>query len=132
VAELAAIGVVVSDLERAVAFYRRLGLEFPEDVDPEGHGHVEATLPGGLRFMLDTEATILSFAPDWTPPSGGHRVAVAFLCDSPEHVDRVFGELVAAGGRGHKEPWNAFWGQRYAEVLNPDGNVVDLFAPLES
>ena len=38
--------------------------------------------------------------------------------------------LVAAGGRGHKEPWDAFWGQRYAEVLDPDGNVVDLFAPL--
>jgi uncharacterized glyoxalase superfamily protein PhnB len=129
---LDAIGVVVSDLGRAIDFYRRLGIQFPEDPDLEGDGHVEATLPGGLRFMLDTEATVQSFAPDWSPPSGGHRMAFAFLCESPEDVDRVYRELVDAGAEGHKEPWDAFWGQRYAEVLDPDGNVVDLFAPLAS
>lgn len=26
-----------------------------------GHGHVEASLPGGLRFTLDTEESIRSF-----------------------------------------------------------------------
>jgi len=26
--------------------------------------------------------------------------------------------------------WNAFWGQRYACVLDPDGNQIDLFASL--
>jgi uncharacterized glyoxalase superfamily protein PhnB len=26
---------------------------------------------------------------------------------------------------------DAFWGQRYATVLDPDGNSVDLFASLE-
>ena len=31
---------------------------------------------------------------------------------------------------GHKEPWDAFWGQRYASVKDPDGNQIDLFAPL--
>jgi uncharacterized glyoxalase superfamily protein PhnB len=30
-----------------------------------------------------------------------------------------------------KEPWDAFWGQRYAAVGDPDGNLIDLFAPLE-
>jgi len=34
------------------------------------------------------------------------------------------------GHRAHKAPWDAFWGQRYAQVLDPDGNSVDLFAPL--
>ncbi|MFL6036949.1 MAG: glyoxalase, partial [Gaiellaceae bacterium] len=28
------------------------------------------------------------------------------------------------------EPFDAFWGQRYATVVDPDGNAVDLFAPL--
>lgn len=126
------VGVIVSDIERAIAFYRRLGLEFPEDPDPEGHGHVEATLPEGLRFTLDTEESIRSFDPGWSQPSGGHRIAVAFLCESPNEVDRVFRELVDAGAEGHKEPWDAFWGQRYAQVKDPDGNVVDLFASLES
>ncbi len=30
---------------------------------------------------------------------------------------------------GHKEPWNALWGRRYTQAKDPDGNVVDLFAP---
>jgi uncharacterized glyoxalase superfamily protein PhnB len=29
------------------------------------------------------------------------------------------------------EPWDAFWGQRYAVVHDPDGNGVDLFCPLK-
>ncbi len=130
--QLNAIGVIVSDLMRAAAFYRRLGLEFPEDSEFEGQGHVEASLSSGLRIMLDTEETIRSFDPDWTRPSGGHRVALAFLCDSPEEVDRVYDELIAAGAGSHTEPWDAFWNQRYAQVADPDGNILDLFAPLDS
>jgi uncharacterized glyoxalase superfamily protein PhnB len=128
---LEAIGVIVADINMAVAFYRRLGLQFPENPDPEGHGHVEATLPGGMRFMLDKEDSVRSFDPGWSAPSGGHRMAVAFRCDSPEDVDRVYGELIDAGAHSYKEPWDAFWRQRYAQVKDPDGNVVDLFAPLD-
>ena len=131
-ARFEAIGVIVGDMSAAVDFYRRLGLDFPEDPDPEGHGHVETTLPGGARLMLDTVETIRSFDPGWEPPSGGHRMALAFACDSPEEVDRLYSELVAAGAASHRDPWDAFWGQRYAEVKDPDGNVVDLFAPLPS
>jgi catechol 2,3-dioxygenase-like lactoylglutathione lyase family enzyme len=122
-----ALGVTVSDMGRALAFYRRLGLEFPEGA--EGEGHVEATLPGGLRFMLDTEETIRSFAPEWQR-STGNTIGLAFACDSPADVDILYAELTGEGYDGHKEPWDAFWGQRYAEVKDPDGNLIDLFAPL--
>jgi uncharacterized glyoxalase superfamily protein PhnB len=124
------VGLIVSDLERAAAFYGRLGIRFPDELDPMGHGHVEAELPGGVRFTLDTEETIRSFDPTWSAPSSGHRVALAFRCESPEEVDRLYRELTAAGAQGHKEPWDAFWGQRYAQVHDPDGGMVDLFAPL--
>jgi catechol 2,3-dioxygenase-like lactoylglutathione lyase family enzyme len=121
------IGLVVEDLERSLAFYRRLGLDVPES----GEGHVEATLPNGLRIGWDTIETIRSFDPDWEPPSGGQQIGLAFLCDSPSEVDAAYAELSAAGQGGHKEPWDAFWGQRYAQVKDPDGNVLDLFAPLD-
>jgi uncharacterized glyoxalase superfamily protein PhnB len=130
VPQLDAVGVIVSDLRRAVGFYSRLGIEFPDELDPMGHGHVEAVLPAGLRLLLDTEESIRSFDPSWSPPSGGHRVAMAFKCESPSDVDRLYRELVAGGAGERKEPWDAFWGQRYAQLLDPDGNVVDLFAPL--
>jgi catechol 2,3-dioxygenase-like lactoylglutathione lyase family enzyme len=41
VPELDVVGVIVSDIERAVRFYERLGLQFPEKPDAEGHGHAE-------------------------------------------------------------------------------------------
>jgi len=50
--------------------------------------------------------------------------------DLPALSPQKASELVNAGGQAHKEPWNAFWGQRYAQAKDPDGNVVDLFAPL--
>jgi catechol 2,3-dioxygenase-like lactoylglutathione lyase family enzyme len=66
---LDAIGMVVADMARSLAFYRRLGLDVPPDAD--GEPHVEYTLPGGLRLLWDTEETIRSFDPSWTAPRGG-------------------------------------------------------------
>ena len=120
------IGLVVSDIPTSLAFYRRLGLDVPAEADTEPH--VELSLPGGLRLAWDSEDTIRSFDESWSPPSGGHRVALAFQCDSPGDVDSVYQSLTALGYNGHREPWDAFWGQHYAVVLDPDGNHVELFA----
>ncbi|WP_431774898.1 VOC family protein [Streptomyces cucumeris] len=123
-----AIGMVVTDMAASLAFYRRLGVDIAPEADSQPHA--EATLPGGTRLLWDTVETVRSFDPGWTPPTGSPRTGLAFLCDGPAEVDAVYAELVKAGAPGHKEPWDAFWGQRYAVVLDPDGNGVDLFAPL--
>ena len=117
------VGIAVADIDRARTFYARLGLEFPE-----GDEHVEATV-GGIRVALDTEEVMRSFDPTWEAGGRG-RIGLAFLCDSPAEVDRLHDELVDAGAASHLPPWDAFWGQRYAVVLDPDGNEVSLFAPL--
>jgi len=121
------VGIVVSDIKASLDFYRRLGLDIPEDAEDEPHA--EATTPSGLRVAWDAAELIQQIDPDWTEPSGGHRIALAFLCSSPDEVDAKYAEL-ASLGHGHKEPWDAFWGQRYASVKDPDGNQVDLFASL--
>jgi catechol 2,3-dioxygenase-like lactoylglutathione lyase family enzyme len=126
-ATLGVIGVVAEDMARSLAFYRRLGLDVPAGAD--GEQHVEVGLPGGLKLAFDTVETIRSFDPSWTPATGSPRMGLAFGCGSPEEVDKLYGELVAAGYEGHKEPWDAFWGMRYAVVHDPDGNGVDLFCP---
>jgi catechol 2,3-dioxygenase-like lactoylglutathione lyase family enzyme len=127
-AKLDAIGLVVQDMAQSVAFYRELGFDFPEAA--EHQPHVEAAAPGGLRLLWDTVETIKSFDPSWRPASGGHRIALAFRLDSPAGVDDTFNRLVRLGHVGHKAPWDAVWGQRYAIVHDPDGNAVDLFSSL--
>jgi catechol 2,3-dioxygenase-like lactoylglutathione lyase family enzyme len=125
-AELAAIGIVTRDMAEAVRFYRLLGIDVP---DPDGD-HLDATLPNGLRLMWDTEELIKQLHDVWAEPVG-HRTAFAFQCDSPAEVDEVYRRILEGGFRGGREPWDAFWGQRYAWVYDPDGNQIDLFAALE-
>jgi catechol 2,3-dioxygenase-like lactoylglutathione lyase family enzyme len=122
--QLNAIGIVVSDLARSLAFYRALGLDVPD-----GDGHVETTLPNGVRLMFDTEDVIRSFEPEWARATG-NQAALAFECATPADVDAVYADVVAAGFEGHREPWDAFWGQRYAQLRDPDGVPVDLYAAL--
>jgi catechol 2,3-dioxygenase-like lactoylglutathione lyase family enzyme len=122
----AAIGLVVADMAAAADFYRRLGVDLPDDAADQPHA--EAALPGGLRLLFDTVDTIRSFDPEWRPASGGPPMSLAFECDSPADVDATYASLTAAGAVGHLEPWDAFWGQRYAVVHDPDGNGIDLFA----
>jgi len=125
----ALIELVVHDLSATLAFYRRLGLDIPEDADAQPH--VDVAFGDAIRLAFDTEETIRSFDPDWTPPKGGgHRIALAFACDSPADVDAAWADLIGAGYEGHFPPWDAFWGMRYAVVRDPDGTPVDLFAPL--
>ena len=126
-ARLDVIGLVVEDMARSLAFYCRLGLEISAEAEREPH--VEVSLHGGLRLAFDTEETIRSFDSDWTPPSGGDRMGLAFLMETPAEVDQVYDELTSLGYEGYKEPWDAFWGQRYAIILDPDGIGVSLFAP---
>jgi catechol 2,3-dioxygenase-like lactoylglutathione lyase family enzyme len=126
-AALDLIGLVVRDMGASLAFYRLLGLDIPAAADAEGH--VEIALPGGLRLAWDTLEVIQSFSDDWVEPVG-HRMGLAFLCDNPAEVDALYDAVLAAGYAGHKAPWDAFWGQRYAQVTDPDGNLIDLFAYL--
>lgn len=126
---LDAIGIVSKDMKRSIDFYKLLGLNFPDL--KENEEHIEATTDGGLRVMLDSEALVKKLAPDWPQPVG-QRMALAFLCDSPDKVDELYLKITQAGFLGAKEPWDAFWGQRYASVLDPDGNSVDIFAALNT
>ncbi|MEV7533180.1 VOC family protein [Streptomyces hydrogenans] len=119
------IGLVVADMAASLAFYRRLGLAFPEGAD--GAPHVEAVLPGGLRLAWDTEESVRSFDPSFRPTEGS-RAELAFRCDTAEEVDAAYAELTEAGYEGHLKPWDAVWGQRYAVVRDPDGYGISLFA----
>lgn len=125
---LGSIGIVTADMPASLAFYRALGVTIPDGGDDDPH--VEAVLDGGAVLAWDTVAVIQEFDPAYSVPVGGHHIALAFDKGSPEAVDRAYADLVAAGHEGHVEPWDAHWGQRYATLLDPDGNSIDLYAEL--
>ncbi len=121
------IGLVVEDIKRSLAFYRHLGLDVTDPAEGEAYVEVKAN---GYRISWNSIEMVKKLEPKWTAPKG-HRMELAFLCDSPAEVDAAYSKLVTAGHEGHKEPWDAFWGQRYAVVVDPDGNHVSIFAPLK-
>ena len=123
--KLDAIGIVAADVQESARFYRLLGVDFPESEED----HIEASTPTGLRVMLDSVEMAKQFDDQWVQPQG-RPIALAFLCESPDEVNATYERVVLAGYRSKNAPFDAFWGQRYATVLDPDGNGVDLFAPL--
>ncbi len=122
------VGMVVRDMAASLRFYRLLELAIPEVV--EGEDHVEVITPNGYRLAWDSLEMMKGLYPDFVENPAGQRISLAFKCDSPAEVDALHERIVAAGYTSRKAPWDAFWGQRYAVVVDPDGNAVDLFAAL--
>jgi uncharacterized glyoxalase superfamily protein PhnB len=123
---LDAIGIVSADAARSVAFYKLLGVDL---VQYEASGHYEAKAANGMRVLLDTIAVIKRFDPAFEQRPGT-GVTMCFKLDSANAVDELHATIAAAGHHTVKAPWDAFWGQRYACVADPDGNQIDLFAQL--
>ena len=121
------LGIVVRDMAASLRFYRLLGLDIPMNMDTEPH--VEVVLPGGFRIAWDSLEMIKGIDPGWIEPVG-QRMTLAFKCENPAMVDALYERVIKTGYASHKPPWDAFWGQRYAVVVDPDGNLVDLFAGL--
>jgi catechol 2,3-dioxygenase-like lactoylglutathione lyase family enzyme len=128
------INLVVDDMDAAIAFYRRLGVEIdPGWADwPPGSGarHAEAELPG-LRLEFDNVAMARIWHAARRGGEAGHNVVIGFSLSSREAVDERYGELTAAGYRGVAAPHDAFWGARYAIVQDPAGNDVGLMSPID-
>lgn len=118
------VGIATADMAASLRFYRLLGLAVPEGAEAEGH--VELDL-GGIRLAWDTIEILEGVYDEWGAATG-HRIELALKCDSADEVDATYARMTGAGYRGHKAPWDAFWGQRYAIIEDPDGNLLSLFA----
>ena len=106
-----------------------LGFRFPDFVGNEKH--LEPITPEGeVRLMIDERGLMESIT--GKPPVPPNHSSFALKCESPAQVDAAVAQVREAGFTVVKEPWDAFWGQRYAIVADPDGYGVDLFAPMET
>lgn len=116
----------VKDMQRTLAFYRAAGF----DLEVSDQDFVDIELPGGLKAAFGTDTLTRRYDPAFQPPSRERRAAVLqFRLESREAVDALYARLIGAGYTGHLAPIDAFWGARYAEVLDPDGTPVGFHSP---
>jgi catechol 2,3-dioxygenase-like lactoylglutathione lyase family enzyme len=131
------INLVCGDPDASIAFYRRLGVEIPEDRvwrTPTGPHHISAAEQSSDRsiaFDLDSAAFARLWNTGWkdrTDLKG--RVVIGFSVPTRVDVDAIFQDMTGAGYRGLQEPHDAFWGARYAIIEDPDGIAVGVMSPV--
>ena len=128
------VNLVAGDIDATIAFYRRLGLPVSDSgADwPPGSGarHVEVALGNGMSFEFDN----VKSGSVWhrgvrDETRGGATTVIGFALPSREAVDATYAALTTAGAVARQEPYDAFWGARYAVVTDPDGNDIGLMSP---
>ena len=112
--------LLVEEVARSLAFYRRLGIEFPEGADERPDVGVDI---GDGRTIIWT-TTFGANDPNRTPPSGGSRIMLEFFVDGNDDVDSTFAELAGAGYHVVREPFVTSFGAYMCLVDDPDGNTV--------
>ncbi|MEX2213706.1 MAG: VOC family protein [Phycisphaeraceae bacterium] len=105
------------DIDRAVEFYRALGLEFKK--------HAHGT--GPQHYACEWSAFVLELypLPDGAVPTTGTRIGFAV-----NSVDETVAKLVAIGGTIISPPADSPWGRR-AVVADFDGHRVELTSAIE-
>jgi len=125
------INMVVRDMDAAVTFYRRLGLEIP-DYTPEWDKHHRSARVGeGLDFDLDSVVFTRQWDEGWGGRKNGAGCVIVFKVATREEVDEVYNDLVGAGYKSQQAPYDAFWGARFAVIEDPDANAVGLMSPAD-
>jgi catechol 2,3-dioxygenase-like lactoylglutathione lyase family enzyme len=123
----AGVYLAVADMAASVDFYRRLGLDVPDG--SEGEIHVRVPLGEGAALALGTLELTKAYNPGWQQAGAGATNALQFDVPTRGAVDEVYERMTAAGAVGLLAPFDAFWGTRYAEIADPDGNVVGVHSP---
>jgi uncharacterized protein (TIGR02246 family) len=116
--------LLVEDLRRSVAFYRRLGVEFPAGAEDRA----DVVVPIGDQHQLVLTTTFVRNDPDRQPPAGGSRIMLEFFVDGNDAVDAQFAELTGAGYHARREPFLTDFNAYMAIVDDPDGNGVLITA----
>jgi uncharacterized glyoxalase superfamily protein PhnB len=119
------LSVVASDVDTSIGFYRTLGVPIPDEANWRSH-HVGIPI-NGASLDLDSVDLTKGFDAKWN----GTGVVLIMRLPTRDAVDEAYERVVDAGHPGHLEPFDAFWGARYAVVLDPDGNHIGLMSPMD-
>lgn len=121
---LAQVNLIVTDLDRAKEFWALLGWQST----PRHPKAAVLSFPNGMNLVLHEP----DFARLWDPAYAGVHAGSTVLdlnLSNREAVDDLHARVVASGFRSSVEPWDTFFGARYAIVCDPDGHRIGLKSP---
>lgn len=125
---ISAVSVKTKDMKESVEFYKILGFKFDGNILQEEHvENIHTNID--TKLMIDTEDMIKSIV--GYEPTVSNCSTFAILYDTVAEIDTVYNNLKASKYKVVKEPWDAFWGQRYCIVKDPNGHLIDLYAYLQ-
>ena len=118
------VGLFVSDLERAIAFYgETLGFELKRRDIGFAEFHTNGV---GLALWEVSDVTqALELA---ETPRQGLSVMVAVRVETAESVDALHDALAAKGVRIVQSPTTHSWNARTTYFGDPDGNLWEIYA----
>jgi catechol 2,3-dioxygenase-like lactoylglutathione lyase family enzyme len=119
-----AISLNVADVEASAAFAAALG--FTEAMSADGFVSLEHPSAGINVIFLRTGLS--SFKPAEIAGPAGQGTLLAFVVDD---VDAEFARIAATGARVVTPPETEPWGERYLQVLDPNGIVLQLVTWVE-
>ena len=121
---LAQVNLIVTDLGRATEFWELLGWQ-----STPRHPHAALlTFPNGMNLVLHEPNFAQLWDPAYAGPAAGSTV-IDINVPSRDAVDDLHARVVAAGFTSSVEPWDTFFGARYAIVGDADGHRIGLKSP---
>lgn len=121
------LNLVVGDMYAMVRFYEHLGVEIAPGPPGWTDHHRNTDAASGLHLDLDSSTFAAQWNRGWETDRTG--VVIGFRLPTRSGVDSLCGRLEDAGYGVEQPPYDAFFGCRYAVVVDPDGNSVGLMSP---
>ncbi|MCK9486131.1 MAG: VOC family protein [Dehalococcoidia bacterium] len=108
-------------------------MAIPDVESPWDGRHRNAVTPEGSEAdaSLHLDIDHRSFADQWGGQDVPGGALIGFRVASREGLDVLYERVTAAGHPGVREPYDTFWGSRYAIVLDPSGVAVGLMSPMD-
>ncbi len=118
------VGVIVKDIEKSIEFYRRLGVQLPENRVRTDFAQITM---GDMTFFLSQRSQNKTWDPNNTEVTDdGYRIILEFYLKTQEAVDKKYQELINYGYKSHLEPYITPFNIYFAIIKDPDGNQILL------
>jgi catechol 2,3-dioxygenase-like lactoylglutathione lyase family enzyme len=121
--QFASVRIITDDVNRLAEFYELVtGVAAERPAPP----FAEFVLPGATLDIGHSQ-TVALFGADSARAADNHTVIIEFRVDD---VDAEYARLKPLIDTWVQEPTTMLWGNRSILFRDPDGNLVNLFAPL--